>query len=79
MSQLTQKGSSERRVRGGSARRAPRTHLGWDGKAPKTEAGTRTVPMLPALRRLLAAWKLRAPHTRSHDVIVAGGLRFASS
>jgi integrase len=31
-------------------------------KAPKTEAGNRTVPMLPALRRLLVAWKLRSPH-----------------
>jgi integrase len=40
-------------------------------KAPKTEAGTRTVPLLPALRRLLVAWKLRAPHTASADLVIA--------
>jgi integrase len=39
-------------------------------KAPKTEAGTRTVPMLPALRRVLAAWKLRSPRTRPHNLVV---------
>jgi integrase len=40
-------------------------------KAPKTEAGTRTVPLLPALRRLLVAWKLRAPHTGDGALVIA--------
>jgi integrase len=40
-------------------------------KAPKTDGGTRTVPLLPALRRLLVAWKLRSPHTRPDALIVA--------
>lgn len=39
-------------------------------KAPKTDAGVRTVPLLPALRRLLAAWKLQAPHTRDEDFVI---------
>jgi integrase len=39
-------------------------------KAPKTEAGIRTVPMLPALRRLLAAWKLRSPRTCPMRLVV---------
>jgi integrase len=39
-------------------------------KAPKTDAGTRTVPMLPALRRVLAAWKLRSPRARPHNLVV---------
>jgi integrase len=39
-------------------------------KAPKTDAGVRAVPMLPALRRLLAAWKLRSPWTRPADLVV---------
>jgi integrase len=40
-------------------------------KPPKTEAGTRTVPLLPALRRLLVAWRLRSPHTRPDDLVIA--------
>ena len=39
-------------------------------KAPKTEAGIRPVPILPALRKLLVEWKLRSPHTRPSDVVV---------
>jgi integrase len=39
-------------------------------KAPKTEAGARTVPLLPALRRLLVAWKLEAPHTQPHELVI---------
>lgn len=39
-------------------------------KPTKTEAGERTVPILPALRRLLVAWKLRAPHSRPHDFVI---------
>jgi len=39
-------------------------------KAPKTEAGNRNVPLLPALRRLLVAWKLRSQRTRPQDLIV---------
>ena len=39
-------------------------------KAPKTEAGARTVPMLPALRRVLVAWQVRSPHKRPHDLVV---------
>jgi integrase len=40
-------------------------------KAPKTEAGTRTVPLLPALRRLLVAWKLRSPYTGPTALVIA--------
>ncbi len=40
-------------------------------KAPKTEAGTRSVPLLPALRRLLVAWRLRSPHTGPGALIIA--------
>src|SRR5205814_1471657 len=45
-------------------------------KHPKTMAGTRSLPVLPALRRALVAWKLRSPHTRPCDFVVcaAGGL-----
>jgi integrase len=39
-------------------------------KAPKTGAGTRTVPLLPALRRLLVEWKLGAPHKRPGDLVI---------
>jgi integrase len=39
-------------------------------KAPKTEAGTRTAPIMPALRRLLVAWRLRSPHTRPSDLVI---------
>jgi integrase len=40
-------------------------------KEPKTEAGRRTVPMLPTLRHLLIAWMLRSPHARPSDLVVA--------
>lgn len=33
-------------------------------KPPKTEAGKRAVPIVPALRRVLVAWRLRSLHTR---------------
>lgn len=39
-------------------------------KPTKTEAGARTIPVLPALRRLLVAWKVRSPHTRPGDLVV---------
>jgi integrase len=39
-------------------------------KAPKTDAGHRTAPIVPALRRLLVAWRLRSPHTRPGDPVV---------
>jgi integrase len=39
-------------------------------KAPKTEAGKRTVPIVPALRRLLVEWRQRSPHTRPADAVV---------
>jgi integrase len=39
-------------------------------KAPKTEAGQRIVPLVPALRRLLVAWRLRSPHTRPDDLVI---------
>jgi integrase len=39
-------------------------------KAPKTEAGARTVPMLPALRRVLLKWQVRSPHKRPHDLVI---------
>ncbi len=50
-----------------------RRALSRDGtpKAPKTEAGARTVPLLPALRRLLVAWRLRSPRARPGDLIVS--------
>jgi integrase len=39
-------------------------------KAPKTEAGARTVPVLPALRRVLLEWQVRSPHKRPHDLVI---------
>ena len=39
-------------------------------KAPKTEAGARTVPLLPALRRELLAWKIKSPCTRPRDYVI---------
>jgi integrase len=37
-------------------------------KQPKTDAGARAVPVLPALRRLLIAWKLRSSwHSLRHS------------
>jgi integrase len=39
-------------------------------KPPKTQAGIRTVPVVPALRRLLVAWKLRSPNPKPSDVII---------
>jgi integrase len=39
-------------------------------KAPKTDAGARTVPILPALRRLLLAWKVRSPDKRPHEFVI---------
>jgi integrase len=38
-------------------------------KAPKTQAGVRDVPMLPALRRALVAWKLRSPRTHTSHLV----------
>jgi integrase len=51
---------------------AVRRSLLPDGTAkdPKTGAGRRTVPILPALRRELLVWKLKAPHKRSGDLII---------
>ena len=40
-------------------------------KAPKTNAGTRVVPMLPALRRRLVSLELKSPHTDASDYVVA--------
>jgi integrase len=37
---------------------------------PKTKAGLRVVPIVPALRRLLVSWRLRSPHTRPDDLVV---------
>jgi integrase len=39
-------------------------------KDPKTAAGVRTVPILPALRRLLLEWQIAAPHKRPHDLVI---------
>ncbi len=46
--------------------------MGRDGTPgpPKTKAGYRVVPLVPALRRLLVAWKLRAPHTLPDDLVI---------
>ena len=47
--------------------------MGRDGipGQPKTDAGRRVVPIVPALRRLLVAWRLRSPHTRPDDLVIA--------
>jgi integrase len=39
-------------------------------KEPKTAAGKRAIPLLPALRRLLVEWRLRSPKTRPGDLVV---------
>lgn len=39
-------------------------------KAPKTAAGARVVPILPALRRALVEWQLRSPHTRPDNLVI---------
>jgi integrase len=39
-------------------------------KAPKTAAGTRTVPILPALRRAIVAWKVRSPRTKPAELVI---------
>ena len=39
-------------------------------KAPKTHAGLRTVPLLPALRRALVEWRLRSPWTKPTDLVI---------
>jgi integrase len=39
-------------------------------KAPKTEAGTRTIPMLPALKRLLLVWNVRSPKSAPSDLVI---------
>jgi integrase len=39
-------------------------------KARKTAAGARTLPMLPALRRLLVDWQVRSPHTQPEDLVI---------
>jgi integrase len=38
--------------------------------APKTAAGVRAVPLLPALRRLLVEWKLRSPRTEAAEFVI---------
>jgi integrase len=55
-----------------AGRIAVNASMGRDGKPgpPKTKAGYRVVPLVPALRRLLVAWKLRAPHTRPDDLVI---------
>ena len=39
-------------------------------KAPKTAAGIRTVPILPALRRLLLDWQARSPHALPDELVI---------
>ena len=39
-------------------------------KAPKTDAGVRAVPLLPALRRVLVEWKVNAPRTGADDLVI---------
>lgn len=39
-------------------------------KAPKTDAGARSVPLLPALRRRLVEWKLQAPHSQPAELVI---------
>jgi integrase len=38
---------------------------------PKTKAGRRVVPLVPALRRLLVALRLRSPRTGPNDLVIA--------
>jgi integrase len=47
--------------------------MGRDGMTvpPKTKAGLRVVPIVPALRRMLVAWRLRSPHTRPDELVIA--------
>jgi integrase len=40
-------------------------------KTPKTEAGARTLPMLPALRRRLIEWRLKAPRKCERALVIA--------
>jgi integrase len=40
-------------------------------KATKTEAGARTIPLLPALRRRLVEWKLKSPRTDRDEYVIA--------
>ena len=42
----------------------------------KTEAGCRSIPMVPALRRALVTWKVKSPYTAPDDYIIvaAGGV-----
>jgi integrase len=39
-------------------------------KAPKTEAGIRSIPLLPSLRRHLIAWKLKSPRTDQEHYVI---------
>ena len=39
-------------------------------KSPKSEAGIRTIPLLPGLRRLLLTWKIKSPYTAPDDYVV---------
>lgn len=40
-------------------------------KPPKTAAGERVVPILPALRRPLREWRLRTSYSRPDDLVIA--------
>jgi integrase len=42
-----------------------------EAKATKTEAGERSVPMLPAVRRALVTSQLRSPNTGPDDLVIA--------
>jgi integrase len=44
-------------------------------KPPKSEAGTRTVPLFPELRRLLLKWKLKSPFTDREDFVLVTASR----
>lgn len=39
-------------------------------KSPKTQAGERTIPILPTLRRALVTWRLKSPWTEPSDFVV---------
>jgi integrase len=39
-------------------------------KTPKTEAGKRMVAIVPQLRKVLIAWKMRSPRTRTSDYVI---------
>jgi integrase len=59
------------RPSGRHAHRLPVSTAGRNTEAAEDHGGIRTIPLLPALRRVLVAWRLRSPHARPDDLVVA--------